>query len=119
MIAGQVMTGLGVITIFLTSLSIFGMAYLMWGTQHRWLRFTMRTMLVAAALFWIVGSFVYGSIYAAIHDNTSDSSMGPGLMLAIVLSVLQLILVIIGLSLMFYLNEQGNKSRRPTMVPLT
>ena len=116
MIAGQVMASLGAFAIVLTFLSLLGAAYLMWGIQHRWMRVVMRLILALATSSWIAGTMVYVGLYAYIHDNTLDSSIGPGLLLAIVLSFLQSINLIMGLFLVSYLSEQGLQSRSQTML---
>jgi hypothetical protein len=116
MIGGQVMASLGGFAIALTFLSIFGAASLMWCIQHRWMRVVMRLVLALATSSWITGTMVYVGLYAYIHDNTSDSSMGPGLMLAIILSFLQSINLIMGLFLVSYLSEQGIHSRSQSTI---
>lgn len=116
MVAGQVMSSLGGFAILLTFLSIPGAAYLMWGIQHRWTRVVMRLILSLAAASWIAGTMVYVGLYTYIHDSTSDSNMGPGLVLAIIISFLQFINLILGLFLVSYLSEQGLQSRSQSTV---
>ena len=56
-----------------------------------------KVAVIAGALFWILGTIVYGAAYGNVHHRSKDSIIGPGIMAAIGVAVLQLILCSIGL----------------------
>ena len=85
------MQGMGISATIATGLCILRMLLLLW-RPRRWCKgLFMRIGLVVAMAMWVFGTCVYVGYYASISDNSSDTSMGPGLGLAIAVSVLQIV----------------------------
>lgn len=111
MLAGQVMGSFGGFALVLSFLAVLGIGYLRWGTQHHWCRVLLRILYPFAATCWLVGTMVYVGLYIYIHDDTSDSSTGFGLQLAISLMMVQIIICVLGNIVVTYLCAQGPPTR--------
>jgi len=110
-IAGQVMLSCGVVALVLSCLTIMGILYVIWCPIRHWCGKLLRGAYVSAALLWIVGTMAYVGLYIYIHDNTSDSSTGPGLQMAIALMFIQIINMIFGNIMVNYTCSRKDPSR--------
>jgi len=94
--AGNAMQGIGITSIVSSVLSIIRMVILLVRRRSCCKGLFARLTLVVAMFFWAIGTITYVSYYAQINNGASDSSIGPGLGLAIAVCVLQILKCIIG-----------------------
>ena len=94
---GKTTRGLGIAATTLTGLGLLHMVLLLVRPKRFWKGRVMRAVLLAGMLLWGIGAFMYVGYYVRITEKSLlYTSVGPGLGIAIAVTVLHLISCVLG-----------------------
>jgi len=93
---GKTTRGLGIAATTLTGLGLLHMVLLLVRPKRFWKGRVMRAVLLVGMLLWGIGVFIYVGYYVRITEKSLYTSVGPGLGIAIAVTVLHLISCVLG-----------------------
>lgn len=90
--AGQLMRGMGITAVVLGAICMGLML-----KPIKWKQgLVFKLLQVLAMVFWLAGTAAYGGHYSHVNSDASDTSIGPGLEIAIANTVLQAVCCLLG-----------------------